>query len=147
MLVFLDIDGVMVPAKSWDRPLLLDDGFPAFSHEAVKALQKLISDGATIMLTTSHKSKFSIVEWKRIFENRGIHISSIDRLPENTKNLSRKAEILNWLSVNPSNESFLILDDDSSLNDLPGSIKEHFVQTSSYIGLTEDLIGRFVEEG
>lgn len=26
-------------------------------------------------------------------------------------------------------------------------IKEHFIQTSSYIGLTEDLIGRFIEEG
>jgi hypothetical protein len=31
MLIFLDIDGVMVPAKSWERPVLLKDGFPAFS--------------------------------------------------------------------------------------------------------------------
>ena len=147
MLVFLDIDGVMVPAKSWERPLLLDDGFPAFSDKAVKALKRLISEGATIMLTSSHKSNYSIVEWKRIFENRGIHIPSIDRLPENTNKLNRRVEILNWLIDNPINESYLILDDDASLNDLPASIKEHFVQTSSYIGLTEDLIGRFVEEG
>jgi len=25
MLLFLDIDGVMVPAKSWERPALLED--------------------------------------------------------------------------------------------------------------------------
>ena len=31
MLLFLDIDGVMVPAKGWKSPELLNDGFPAFS--------------------------------------------------------------------------------------------------------------------
>lgn len=42
MLLFLDIDGVMVPAKSWERPALLDDGFPAFSSKTIAALQRLI---------------------------------------------------------------------------------------------------------
>ena len=31
MLVFLDIDGVMAPAKSWQRPDILEDGFVDFS--------------------------------------------------------------------------------------------------------------------
>ena len=31
MLFFLDIDGVMVPAKGWKSPEFLDDGFPAFN--------------------------------------------------------------------------------------------------------------------
>ena len=29
MIIFLDIDGVMVPAKGWKVPDQLDDGFPA----------------------------------------------------------------------------------------------------------------------
>jgi hypothetical protein len=43
MLIFLDIDGVMVPAKGWQRPELLSDGFPVFSLNAVNALKKLIT--------------------------------------------------------------------------------------------------------
>lgn len=85
MLLFLDIDGVMVPAKSWKNPELLNDGFPAFSSKASNALQHLISENVTLMLTTSHKANFSIEEWKSIFRNRGIHINKIERLPDYLK--------------------------------------------------------------
>ncbi len=90
MLFFLDIDGVMVPAKGWESPEFLNDGFPAFSSKATRALQSLISEEVTIVLTTSHKSKFSNEEWKNIFRNRGINIENIKSLPENFNNLSRK---------------------------------------------------------
>ncbi len=137
MLLFLDIDGVMVPAKGWKNPEFLDDGFPAFSAKAIRALQRLISEDVTIMLTTSHKSKFSIEEWKNIFRNRGINIEKIKSLPENFTNLGRKEEIVNWFNVNSVTENFVILDDDKSLNELPDFLKEKLVQTSPYIGLTE----------
>ena len=96
MLFFLDIDGVMVPAKGWKNPEFLNDGFPAFSNKATNTLQGLISEDVTIMLTTSHKSNFSIDEWKSIFKNRGINIEKIKSLPENFNNFSRKDEIINW---------------------------------------------------
>jgi 3-isopropylmalate dehydratase small subunit len=138
MLFFLDIDGVMVPAKGWKSPEFLNDGFPAFSSRATSTLQSLISEETTIMLTTSHKTKFSIEEWKSIFKNRGINIEKIKALPENFNNLSRKDEIVNWFNVNDVNEDFVILDDDKSLNELPDFLKESLVQTSPYIGLTEE---------
>jgi len=138
MLFFLDIDGVMVPAKGWKSPDMLNDGFPAFSTKAISALQRLISGDVTIILTTSHKSKFSIDEWKSIFRNRGIDIEKIKSLPENANNLNRKDEIVNWFSVNNVNEDFVIIDDDKSLNELPAYLKERLVQTSPYIGLTEE---------
>ena len=140
MLLFLDIDGVMVPAKNWKSPELLNDGFPAFSAKAVCALQRLISEDVTIMLTTSHKSKFDIEEWKSIFKNRGINIKKIKSLPENFNNLSRKEEIVNWFNGNSVNEEFVILDDDKSLNELPDFLKGKLVQTSPYIGLTEEHV-------
>lgn len=74
MLLFLDIDGVIVPAKSWERTELLDDGFPAFSKKAMRVLRDLVSDDTTIMLTTSHKSNYSLDEWKHIFEKRSINV-------------------------------------------------------------------------
>ena len=140
MLFFLDIDGVMVPAKGWKSPEFLNDGFPAFSIKATSTLQRLISDNVTIILTTSHKSKFSIDEWKSIFKNRGINIEKIKSLPENFNNLSRKDEIINWFSDNNVDEDFVIIDDDKSLNELPNFLKENLVQTSPYIGLTEEHV-------
>lgn len=140
MLFFLDIDGVMVPAKGWKSPELLSDGFPAFSSRAITALRNSISDEDTIMLTSSHKSRFSFEEWKDIFKSRGISIKKIQTLPENIHHLSRKDEIVNWFYANDWNENFVIIDDDKSLNELPGFIKENLVQTSPYIGLTEDHV-------
>jgi HAD domain in Swiss Army Knife RNA repair proteins len=138
MLFFLDIDGVMVPAKGWKSAELLNDGFPAFSSKATGALQGLISEEVTVILTTSHKSNFTIEEWKNIFKNRGINIEKIKSLPENINNLSRKDEIVNWFSANNVDGGFVIIDDDKSLNELPDFLKEHLIQTSPYIGLTEE---------
>lgn len=140
MLIFLDIDGVMVPAKGWRNPEFLDDGFPAFSIAATNTLQRLITDDVTIILTTSHEAKFSIDEWALIFKNRGINIIKMKFLPENSNNLRRKDEIVNWFIANKVEEEFVIIDDDNSLNELPEILKAHLVQTSSYIGLTEEHV-------
>ena len=109
MLIFLDIDGVMVPAKGWKAPELLDDGFPVFSSKATSVLQKLISFNATIILTTSHKSNYSIDEWKNIFRNRHVSIDNLKCLPDNINNLNRKEEIEHWLNNNHIDDDFIII--------------------------------------
>jgi ATP-dependent helicase/DNAse subunit B len=137
MLIFLDIDGVMVPAKSWQRPEILEDGFVAFSSKAVQVLKELLSQNtnATIMLTTSHKSRFTHSEWKEIFQRRGLNVNQLKSLVENTELLSRKEELLNWFNTNEIHEDFIIIDDDKSLNDLPKFFKDRLILTSSLIGL------------
>lgn len=138
MIIFLDIDGVMVPAKSWQRPELLSDGFPAFSIQSVVTLNHIIDSDTNILLTTSHKTRFSVDEWISIFEKRNIHISNLDKLKDNTSRLSRKAEIEKRFSnVSSYPEKFVIIDDDKSLNDLPPVLKKHLVLTSPTIGLTD----------
>lgn len=136
MIIFLDIDGVMVPVKSWKRSELLDDGFFAFSSVATTVLQKIISDDTIIMLTTSHKSRYTVVQWKEIFHKRGIQVANLETLDENIEHLNRKDEILRWFSLNDINEDFIIIDDDSSLNDLSHYYKSRLILTSSMIGLT-----------
>lgn len=140
MLILLDIDGVMVPASAWKRPEFLNDGFPAFNNRATEALQKIISEtSATLLLTTSHKSNYSISEWNAIFKLRGITVTKIERLEENSLNTNRKDEILNWFSSTNSKEKFVIIDDDKSLNALPSNLKEKLVLTSPLVGLTMDM--------
>lgn len=117
MLFFLDIDGVMVPAKSWSVPEFLEDGFPVFSARATAALQQLITSDDTLILTSSHKSNHTLDEWIRIFRNRGIEITTIRVLPENSNNSSRKDELVNWFKNNEVNQN---------------------VKTSPLIGLTEE---------
>lgn len=138
MLLFLDIDGVMVPAKSWKSPDLHQDGFPMFSSNAIDTLKHIVSEDCTVMLTTSHKSTYTIEQWKEIFNNRGIHINNLKSLPDNVSSLSRKDEIMAWLSTNDIKEQFIIIDDDKSLNDLPNLLKKKLVQTYSHIGLTKE---------
>jgi sugar-specific transcriptional regulator TrmB len=138
MKIFLDIDGVMVPTKSWQRAELLDDGFLAFSSKAINVLKDIISEDTTIVLTTSHKSRYTIEEWKKIFHKRGIHINKLQSLDENVNHLSRKDEILRWFEINDSNEDFIIIDDDKSLNCIPSFFKKRLVSTSTMIGLTDN---------
>lgn len=137
MLIFLDIDGVMVPAKSWTSPKLLDDGFPAFSSVAVRALKSLIDSETNIVLTTSHKAKYSIKEWKNIFASRGLEVNNLTSLNSDSLLIKRKDEILNWFNINNLTKDFLIIDDDKSLNDLPKYLKDNLVLTRPLIGLTE----------
>jgi 3-isopropylmalate dehydratase small subunit len=135
----------MVPAKGWKAPDLLQDGFPAFSSKAVSALQQLVAEGATIILTTSHKANYSIEEWKEIFRKRGIAISQIKKLDANIGNKSRKDEIMDWININLEDGNFVILDDDKSLNDLPAYLKAKLLLTASHIGLTEEHLERVRE--
>jgi hypothetical protein len=141
MLILLDIDGVMVPANSWKRPEFHDDGFPMFNSRSVSALQKIISEtGASLLLTTSHKSIYNIAQWRNIFKSRGIIAKHIHRLSSNSLQTSRKDEILNWYAAeHVPNEGFVIIDDDKLLNELPLDIKDKLVLTSPSVGLTEEL--------
>ncbi len=137
MLILLDIDGVMVRAASWKQVELLNDGFSAFSQKSVDCLNRIINGtGASIILTTSHKSSFSIPQWHDIFKLRGIQDCTIERLSDNVKNLSRKEEVLNWIQQNDQ-ENFVIIDDDKSLNELDSKFRTRLVQTLSLIGLQD----------
>jgi hypothetical protein len=139
MLIFLDIDGVMAPTKSWQRPDILEDGFVDFSSKAVSVLQDVLAQNAdtTIILTTSHKSRFSLSQWKIIFERRGLKVNKLESLNDNNDFQSRKVEILNWFESNDIHDDFIIIDDDKSLNDLPKFFKNRLILTGSLVGLNE----------
>ena len=146
MLIFLDIDGVMLSAAGWKPVENLEDGFSAFSKRAVDCLQYLVNQtNASIVLTTSHKSTYPLYQWDQIFKTRNLNVTICDKLDDNLKSLNRKDEILNYLNAHPENENYVIIDDDKSLNDLPKSVKQKLVLTSSLIGLTQENIDRAIK--
>jgi len=139
MKIFLDIDGVMVPAMPWRRPEFLMDGFPAFSKRASDTLSSILrATGAEVVLTTSHKSLYSLPEWQSIFRLRGIELEKLSILPENNTQQSRKEELLQWFRHHPPGANFVIIDDNKSLNALPPELKKHVVLTGSTVGLVEE---------
>jgi hypothetical protein len=141
VLIFLDIDGVMLSAASWKPVENLEDGFSAFSKRAVDCLNQLIQNtNASIVLTTSHKSRFTREQWNQIFLSRNMSVTIFDKLEDNSESLNRKDEILNYLKAHQLIENYVIIDDDKSLNDLPHAIKQKLVLTSSIIGLTQENI-------
>lgn len=138
MRILLDIDGVMVSGASWRPVELLEDGFAKFLPKAVEGLNALLSNGdCTVVLSTSHKHRFSKEAWLKAFEIRGIKLKTLETLDRNDDYLSRKDEILRWVESNPFTD-FIILDDDKGLNDLPNHIKERFVLTNSTVGLNRE---------
>ena len=147
MLLYLDIDGVMVPANPWRKLEILEDGFPEFSLKAVKALDRIISSSsADIVLTTSHKHTYTLKEWNTIFKRRNISVNNITRLPENTNHLNRKDELISWFTPKHLSEKFIIIDDDKSLNALPEYLKDRLIQTSASVGLTDYLAAEALDK-
>lgn len=145
MFILLDIDGVMVQAAPWKKVELHPDGFYQFMPQAVSNLKEIISEtGASIVLTTSHKSAYSLEKWQELFRNRGID-TTIDKLDDNPDLLSRKDELLNWFSKNECLDDFVILDDDKSLHDLPGYLKEKVVFTQPLVGLSREVASSAIE--
>ncbi len=140
MLILLDIDGVMVPTTTWKPTEILSDGFANFSERAVSNLQTIISStGATILLTTSHKSRFNNSQWELIFKTRGI-IAKIETLEPNDEHLNRKDELLRWFANTTIRESFVIIDDDKSLHGLPENLKSKAIITSGTVGLVNNEV-------
>ncbi|MGM5631491.1 HAD domain-containing protein [Apibacter raozihei] len=79
MHILLDIDGVMVSAASWKKPEVSNDGFYIFKDIAVESLNKIIkATNASIILTTSHRFRFTLEQWNKVFASRNIFVS-VDR--------------------------------------------------------------------
>lgn len=142
MVIFLDIDGVMVPAKSWQPFELMEDDFASFSTQSVMALKSILRDEDAVILTTSHKASYTAEEWKEIFLRRGLAIKNLKILSNDAGFLNRREELLQWFKLNEEPSSFVIIDDDSSLSDLPTPIKQRWVKTQPMIGLTSSHIGQ-----
>jgi hypothetical protein len=143
--ILLDIDGVLVTTPGWKRVELLKDGFLEFNKRATDNLIKLLSSAATeIILTTSHRKNYSLPQWKDILEARGIPVNDLKKIDESealhTK--SRADEIIDWIKMYGNGKNYVIIDDDSSLDNLPLRYKNKWVKTKPLIGLDDEATNK-----
>ena len=146
MIFFLDIEGVLVHANPHQIVELEDDSFYKFNPQAIQILKSIIyKTKDKVILSTSHRFKYNIQEWKVIFERRGLEIRNLSIL-DDKKYLSnhrhtRKEEILEWIqSNNLDYKDVVIINDDKSLNDLPTYLKNRLILTNSYTGLIDIIL-------
>jgi hypothetical protein len=88
MKFFLDIDGVMVHANPHRTVELEEDGFYKFNPLAVQILKSvLMTTKDELILSTSHRFRYSIGQWRTIFRARGLPMKKISilDLPLETK--------------------------------------------------------------
>jgi diphthamide synthase subunit DPH2 len=139
MKFFLDIDGVLVHANPHKPVDLEADGFYKFNTVAVRILQSVLYETKDeVILSTSHRFKYPIDQWKEIFMSRGLKIKYISIIQTSHTSLSRRVEIEQWIHANSiSSNDLVIIDDDKSLNDLPKFLKERLVLTNPYTGLND----------
>lgn len=142
MKLFLDIDGVMVHANPQKSIMSEVDGFYKFNADAIETLNIFLHSHkiTELILSTSHRFRFTIKQWEKIFSDRGINIKkiSIVDLPLDIKS-TRKSEIIAWIEkCHLSSKDIFILDDDKSLNGLPLELKKRLVLTNPYTGLNTD---------
>lgn len=141
MKIFLDIDGVMVHSNPRLPVELEEDGFYKFNQVAVNILKSVLyKTKDEVILSTSHRFRFSTHAWKKIFESRGIEMNNISIIQTQytSHRVTRKTEIEHWISERKiSTNDVVIIDDDKSLNDLPKYLKDRLVLTNSYTGLND----------
>jgi len=140
VFILLDIDGVMLP-EPCEGIQILSDGFKAFDIDAAKNLSLLIEKtSASVILSSNHRVSHSKEKWVTIFNNRGVDINQIEFINDLPfeKMMDRATELRAWVDAHGNEASYVIIDDDHSLNTLPPDIQQRCVQTNPLIGLTTD---------
>lgn len=139
LVILLDFDGVMITTQPWRKLEILEDGFIAFNLNAANNLARIIKEtNASIVLTTTHRIRFNTRQWTDLFTKRGLYIKCISLINETqlvSEMKDRATEVKEWIEKNGLNVDYIIIDDDSTLHNLPLKIKQRWVKTDSIIGL------------
>lgn len=142
--VLLDIDGVLATEGAWKPTTIEADGFLKFNDRAAACLAEIIiQTDASVILTSTHRSRYTNDEWQVIFNNRGIIIkafSTLDDYGDYSLCKSRREEIEQFVQTNPDIASYIIIDDDNSLHNLPISIKDRWLQTMPLTGINAEIV-------
>ncbi len=123
-MIFLDIDGVLAPIRTWDR---YGDVDPA----CMRVLNEIIaSSGAGVVVSSTWRYGKTVSDLQGIFDAHGFMGSVLDRTPTHMPGAARGDEIAAWLGDNAV-AGCVIIDDHADM----GRLSSHLVQTHPAHGL------------
>jgi HAD domain in Swiss Army Knife RNA repair proteins len=122
-VIFLDIDGVLAPIRTWERYGDLD---PA----CVQVLNDIVArSGAAIVVASSLRYGKSVAQLQDMLDAHGFTGSVVDKTPTDRPR-TRPDEIAAWLAEHTVG-GCVIIDDHADM----GSLRTHLVQTHPAHGL------------
>ncbi len=137
LTIILDLDGVLITTPPWKKDDMHVDGYSEFNRACVSRLNKILDNVSfEIWLSSTRRAGKTIIEFNRIFENRGLKGQISGYLPI-IENCSRKEEVQHFIQQKKLSD-YLIIDDDKSLNDLPFEIKKRTVLTEYMKGFDDE---------
>jgi len=120
--IFLDIDGVLAPIRSWDRYGDLD---PA----CIQVLNEIVARGqADVIVSSTWRYGKTVAELQEMLEAQGFTGSVVDTTRTGTPGADRGEEIAAWLAEHAV-EGYVIIDDHVDM----GELRSHLVQTQPAI--------------
>ena len=140
MILILDLDGVLITTPPWKPDDTCDDGYSAFNDTCVENLNRLLThENFDIWLSSSRRRTKTLDEFNAIFANRNVKKPISGFIPECADCQNRKDEIVTFLQE-LNTDHVLIIDDDSSLNDLPAAYKRRLVLTEAMKGFDKQKL-------
>lgn len=144
--IFLDLDGVLITTPPWQQDVIGADGYSVFKPKLVNNLNTLLSKwDFEIVLSSSRRKTHSLEQFNIFFQNRGIVHEIAAYTPISLEKKSRKEEIEAYIYKN-SIQNFLILDDDTSLNNLDKKFKDRLVLTKHMLGFNHEKLEEAIEK-
>ena len=145
-LLILDLDGVLITTPPWRADTIAEDGYSAFNPTCIANFNTLLTNQKfDIWLSSSRRTTQTLDTFNQIFQNRHILSPIKGFLPNYETTKSRKEEITQFLHTFPSTQ-FLIIDDDTSLNDLEDRYKKWWIPTSLYKGFDAEALALTIQK-
>ena len=132
-VIILDLDGVLITTPSWKADLVHLDGYSAFNEKCVDYFN-LLETNAEIWLSSTRRTRKSLVEFKEIFKNRNVFKDLTGFIPNIQRN--RNEEIKYFLELNKNIKNYLIIDDDITLSGYYSN--KEWTQTLPLLGFTNE---------
>jgi hypothetical protein len=123
-VIFLDIDGVLAPIRTWDRYGDLD---PA----CIRALNEIVAGGeADVVVSSTWRHGKTVAELQEMLDAEGFAGRVLDKTPTDMNGVSRAEEIAAWLAKHDVG-GYVIIDDHADM----GALGAHLVLTHPTHGL------------
>jgi hypothetical protein len=123
-VIFLDIDGVLAPIRSWERYGDLEPG-------CVQVLNEIVASGeADVVVSSTWRYGKTVAELQEMLESQGFRGRVVDKTPTGTAGADRGEEISAWLAAHAVG-GYVIIDDHVDM----GELRSHLVQTQPAHGL------------